>query len=130
MAADLAALKQGIKARLATIPGLSAYAIEPANPKHPAAWPVLRTIDYGTTFDGGTNYHFAISVEVAAGNLELAQKILHGYVDQVAAAFDGDPTLGGVADSAYIGEFLGITDRSKGDERRAIGGQWTLEVLG
>ena len=56
---------QAIKTRLDTIDRLNAYSVEPANPMYPAAWPLLRTIEYDAAMDGDSTMTIGITVAVA-----------------------------------------------------------------
>lgn len=94
----------GLKGRLGTIAGLTGYAIEPASPKYPAAWPFLAepAADYDQTHDGGMTWHFRLTVALAASEQGHAQTNLMPYLaptgaKSIKAAIEGDPTLGGLA---------------------------------
>lgn len=89
-----------LKGVLATIAGLSAYAIEPASPKYPAAWVFFRNpaIDYDATFEGGYTIHATITVAVQ-GSAEHQQTNVQPYVapsgaKSILALIEDDPTLG------------------------------------
>lgn len=111
MAASLTQIRNGIKAALAVIDGLSCYAIEPAKPHYPAAWTFPMRVDYHASFDGDLVYTMAVNVGVAASEIGHAQTNLDPYlapsgVKSIVAALEAAPTLGGVADAVKV---LGLT---------------------
>lgn len=88
-----------LKGVLATITGLSAYAIEPASPKYPAAWVFFRqpALEY-VTMGGGFTVHLTITVAVQ-GDANHAQTNIQPYVSptgdkSILAVVDADPSLG------------------------------------
>ncbi len=105
--ATLAAIQAGIKTKLETIVGLNAYAVEPASPTYPAAWPILRSGTYDADEDGDATYVFGITVMVQAADQGRAQTNLLPYLDKsgtksVKAALEAGNTLGGVVDSVRV----------------------------
>ena len=82
MATTLEELTAALKVRLATIDRLRAYAVEPATPSPPAAWPFLRqpAATYSTDFDGGMTWFFSIYVVVGAASDQHAQNNLMPYL--------------------------------------------------
>lgn len=105
--ATLLELTQGLKDRLSTIAGLRTNAVEPSAPVPPAAWPFLRTGIFDQDFEGAVTWTFSIYVIVGAASDQHAQNNLMPYLapsgaKSVRAAIEGDPTLGGVADSTRV----------------------------
>lgn len=99
--AGLDDITTALKATLSDIDGLTAYAIEPAAPKFPCAWPFLATpaADYDVTFDGGITWHLRLTVAVQATDPGHAQTNLKPYLagtgtKSIRAAIAADPSLG------------------------------------
>lgn len=100
----LVQIGNGLKATLGTIANLTAYAVEPASPKYPAAWPFFREPagEFHQTFDGKLIWHFYVTVAVLAADLGQAQTNLLPYLaadgaKSVIDTLEADPTLGGLA---------------------------------
>lgn len=119
MTYTITGIMEGIKARLDTIDGLTPYAVEPANPKYPAAWPLLRTIDYNATEDGDLTATIGITVAVANADLGRAQTNLAPYLStnggrSIKAAIEGlgatdtNHNLGGACDSVRVTRVEGV----------------------
>jgi len=99
MTAGIDDLTTALKATLSGIAGLSAYAIEPASPKYPAAWVFFRqpALEY-VTHGGGFTVHLTITVAVQ-GDANHAQTNIQPYVSptgdkSILALIDADPSLG------------------------------------
>ena len=97
--ATLADIQAGIKTKLATIAGLNAYAVEPASPVLPAAWPLLRAGTFDNDLDGDVTYTFGITIMVNAADQGRAQTNLLPYLDRsgtksIKAALENGNTLG------------------------------------
>jgi hypothetical protein len=113
MPSTLEDITTGIKQRLATIDGVRASAVEPANPQPVAAWPFLRTADYDVAFDGAMRWEFSVYVMVALavnanGQTNLMPFLAPTGAKSVKAAIEADPTLGGVADSTRVTRIDGV----------------------
>lgn len=100
MIAGLDDITTALKVVLSTIDKLSAYAIEPASPKYPAAWVFFRNpaLDYDQDFDGGYTLHATITVAVQ-GDASHSQSNIQPYVapsgdKSILALIESDPTLG------------------------------------
>jgi hypothetical protein len=107
----------GIKERLDTIDRLNAYSVEPASPIYPAAWPLLRTIDYDADMDGHSTATIGITVAVGGRDLGQAQSNLAYYLSPagtrsikgaIEGAADHDVTLGGACDSVRVTRVEGV----------------------
>lgn len=99
MSAGIDDICTALKTTLAGIAGLSAYAIEPATPKYPAAWVFFRqpALEY-VTHGGGFTVHLTITVAVQ-GDANHAQSNIQPYVSptgdkSILALIDADPSLG------------------------------------
>lgn len=99
----IASLRDGLKARLATISGLRAHDTWPGQVNPPAA--LVRPVSWAwETMDSTTKrYQLEVIVVVQIGNLGSAQDKLDAYASDegtasVEAALLVDGTLGGVAD--------------------------------
>lgn len=112
MAATIVELMQAVKVRLATISGLNTYDHAPDKPETPCAFPLVPAIpSYRVTMGRGT-YIIDIPVVVLVSNILDApsQHSLAAYANQtgdssVRVAVEGDVTLGGIADHAFVTSF-------------------------
>lgn len=132
--ATLADIQAGIKTKLATIAGLNAYAVEPASPLLPAAWPLLRAGTFDNDFDGDVTYTFGITVLVNAADQGRAQTNLLPYLDKsgtksIKAALETANTLGvsGV-DSVRVLNVEAVFARDVGGGAAQIGAVLVCEV--
>lgn len=106
----VSALRDGIKARLATISGLRTYDTVPDDIATPAAvvMPGEPLIMYDATFRGGSDdYRFEVLLLVQFGSERAAQDALDGYLARDSAAniktaIEGDGTLAGAAHWARV----------------------------
>ena len=99
--ADRDDITTALKAALATIDGLSAWAGEPPSPKCPAAWVVLSREPAGefVTNDGGMRWHVNVVVAVQAADPMHFQRNLQPYLayagdKSIREAIESDPSLG------------------------------------
>lgn len=100
---SVAAVRDGLNARLATIPDLHTYARTPKTVNLPAAVVEVLQLNPDTTLDGTTDLAFGIVVLVADPVDDLGQEELDAYMAEtgarsIIAALDTDPTLGGACD--------------------------------
>lgn len=131
--ATLADIQTGIKTKLATIAGLNAYAVEPASPLLPAAWPLLRAGTYHNDYDGDVTYTFGVTILVNAADQGRAQTNLLPYLDptgtkSLKAALENGNTLGGVVDSVRVLNIEAVFAREVGGGAAQIGAVVVLEV--
>lgn len=105
-AIDIAAVRDGIKTRLATISGLEPFDTWPDDFVPPAAVVVPGTIDYRSTLDNGFDATFTINVFASNGEPGSGQDTLDGYLGSgsgsVYNAIKGDTTLGGNVQDARV----------------------------
>lgn len=103
--ARVSLIRDGLKARLATISGLHAYARAPKELRLPAAVVVPESgvaIAYNATMGRGSDdFTFRIFLLVSETVEDLSQHKLDDYLDgsgakSIIAAIDADDTLGGV----------------------------------
>ena len=78
--ATLTAVRTALKARLATVANLTAYAIEPSIPFCPAAWVLPLRVVYHATYEGDLTYTMGVTVAVLLGDLGQAQAALDDYL--------------------------------------------------
>jgi hypothetical protein len=78
--ATLTQVRTALKARLATVANLTAYAIEPGTPFLPAAWTLPIRINYHATQDDDLTYTIGVTVGVSLGDLGQAQTALDDYL--------------------------------------------------
>jgi hypothetical protein len=109
--ASIAAIRDGLKTRLATITGLYTHDTIPDAVNPPAAIVGMpTTIAYDFTFRAATTrFVFPVRVLVGRAAEAEAQDKLDGYLSadgatSIRAAVDGDGTLGGVANTSRVVE--------------------------
>lgn len=103
--ATLSDLEQGLRDRLATIPGLRVHTEQPDTVKIPAAWPMPRDGDSNEAFGGATNmtvFDIVVVVQAFDAAYSRGQRALDPYISSgtdksIADAIEADGTLGGVA---------------------------------
>lgn len=118
MPATISQVKDGLKARIETVPGLRAYDYQPDQVNPPFAWPTLDEIRYHVTGmgSGGVVMDFTVTVVVQRASERTAQDKMDQYAawsgeQSVRAAIEGDRTLGGVCDDLVVisaGNFTNI----------------------
>ncbi len=98
----------GLKARLATIPGLRTFDYQPEQVNPPLAFPSITGIRYYNAFGGG-DVQFDVDVIVLVGR--YADRISFSRLDEftawsgassVRAALEGDSRLGGVCSDLIV----------------------------
>ncbi len=105
MTTDLATIRGGLAQNLSTIPGLTAYDIEPDVPKVPCAWPWPQTdfINRESMHVGILRTEWTVTLLVAAADTGKAQNELDVYLTSLSGgsslirAVEVDKTLGGAA---------------------------------
>lgn len=132
--ATLADIQSGIKTKLATIAGLNAYAVEPASPILPAAWPLVQEGAFDADLDGDATFTFNLTIMVSASDQGRAQTNLLPYLDKsgtksIKAALENGNTLGvsGV-DSVRVKSFGQMFAREVAGGAAQIGAVIVLEV--
>lgn len=107
--ASLAAIRDGLATRLATISGLEAFDTAPGQVNPPAA--VVggpERIEYDLTYGRGADtYLISVMVYASRADQSSGQELLDGYLagagaTSIKAAIEADPTLGGAADTARV----------------------------
>lgn len=105
---DIAAVRDGIKTRLATISGLHALDRWPDNVIPPCAIVIPEEVVYDNTFGrGGDGSLFTIRIVVGRVDDAAAQDSLDGYMagsgsGSVKTAVEGDTTLGATVDTCRV----------------------------
>jgi hypothetical protein len=109
--ASIAALRDALQTRIATVSGLRAYDTWPSPLMPPAALvrPADPMVEFEEVLGPSTQalYHFEVHVAVGLGDLRSAQDALDGYLSpsgsaSVPAAILGDRTLGGLANGTWV----------------------------
>lgn len=100
-------IREGIAARLGTIPDFQVYATPPGSIVVPAGVVRRRNTSYDISFDETTDTAWSVTAFVQFANNEAAAEHLDLYVSptgdhSIKAAVDADPTLGGVVDFARV----------------------------
>lgn len=131
--ASLTEIRNGIKAALGTIAGLTAYAIEPSSPKYPAAWVIPLRATYHPIFEDSATWTVQVTVSVMASDVGHAQTNLDPFLagsgsKSVRAAIEADPSLGGVVDSVKV---TGLTNYFSAEVAggRTVGATFEVEVF-
>jgi len=129
----------GVETRLATISGLRVNDVEPTQPTPPFAFVGVPEIpDYSSTFGnlvtgrGSFSVSPTVTVGVSAVSDRAGQLKLAGYANptgstSVAAAIEGDSTLGGIVDYCVVESFEPV-NLTVGDIVY-FGGRWVLSVV-
>lgn len=99
---SISAMRAGIAANLATIPGLRSAAEIPDNPNPPVAIVVLDSVNYDQTFGNGcVLYSFTVTVIVGRTAERIAQRNLDAFISlgekSIKNAIELDKSLGGIA---------------------------------
>ena len=120
MSATLTQVRTALKERLATVRGLTAYAIEPGVPHLPAAWTLPLRINYHATFPGELTYTIGVTVGVLLGDLGQAQAALDYFLapSTIVAALE-EPIAG---DGLHSVQVIAMTSYST----REMGGKSVL----
>lgn len=108
--ASLGALRDGIAANLATIPGLRSSAFIPDNINPPMAIITPQNIEYHRSFQNGLNtYNFVITVLVGRVSERAAQNTLDAYCaptgsSSIKSAIESNRTLSGLAFDTVVSD--------------------------
>ncbi len=108
MPATVSQVAEGLKARLATISGLRTFSYQPEQVNPPVAFPILESVEYHRAFGGGdVQMRFTVMTVVGRYLDRVAHTNLDGYLSysgatSLRAAIEGDPTLGGVAQTLVL----------------------------
>ncbi len=132
--ASLADIMLALKLTLEGIDGLTAYSVEPASPKYPAAWPFLRSADYLVDFDDAVTWHLAVTVAVDNTEPGRAQSNLYPYLapsgaKSIKAILEADPGLGLVGVNCAVRGVLSVGVANIGGKQPMIA-QFDCEVYG
>lgn len=114
---SVAAIADGLKARLATISGLRAYSYQPEQLNPPFAYPVLNGVTYHQTMAMGnaiTQYDWSVYVIVGRWVDRVAITNLDGFISptgatSIRAALEGDLTLGGACQDLIVASSANIS---------------------
>lgn len=130
--ATLAQLRDGLAARLQTIPGLRTSAWQPDAVRPPIAYVLPDRIDYDLNANRGADTSvFLIGVVVGRADDRASQRTLDAYVfgsGSVKAAIEADRTLGGVADTCRVVEMRNYGNVTVG-EQVYLGCEFVVEVV-
>lgn len=105
---SLAAVRLGLKDALGTVSGLNVTGVD-LNPPDPCAMVGFPDeLDPRAVLGPGTDYRIDVSLFVGLSDAAVADDKLAVLVDEVLAALDADPTLGGACSSmtpVRVGDF-------------------------
>lgn len=110
----IAAIRAGLAANLATIPGLRVSAEIPDQPNPPQAIISLSNVTFDQAFHSGlTQYNFQVTVLVGRVAEREAQRRLDAYISagtaSVKSAIESDRTLGNSCFDVRVSEMTGIS---------------------
>lgn len=103
-------IREGLKARMETIPGVTGYTRVPGQVNVPAAIVQRRVTRYDSTMARGSDdFEYVVTVVVSWADTTVAQDAMSAYLDtaddrSVKAAIEGDQDLGGVVHFARVRE--------------------------
>lgn len=132
---NLDAIREGIKTRLDTIPGLQASARFMANPTPPAAHVVPGEINYHQAMQNGhSDVTLLVQAFVATVSDVGSQMLLDRFIAEdgdysVKTAIEADPTLGGVADDLIVLSCSGYRVYPRPQGEPLLGAEFTVRVL-
>jgi hypothetical protein len=102
-------IRDGLKTRLQTIPGLRASDTIPEQINPPIAVVSVGTIDYSQSFGGSglTAFNFVVTVFVSRPSTRTGQNLLDDYMEpsgstSVKAALEAMPGLSGASQDVYV----------------------------
>lgn len=106
--ASVSAIRDGLKARLDTISGLNTYDLVAGTIVSPAGVVSRKRITFDATMAG--DHHdmtFVVTLYLQAMSIRSAQDAMDGYLatsgsGSIAAAIEGDKTLGGIVSYAVV----------------------------
>jgi len=106
MAATLSEIRTALKATLATVAGLHAYAYAPDDVATPCAFPIPTGIEYETMGRGFDKHTFDVVVLAATSNDKAGQEALDAFIGagarSIRNAIWADPTLGAVVSNCVV----------------------------
>ena len=121
--ASVAAIADGLKARLATISGLRAYSYQPEQLNPPFGFPVLNGVTYHRTMGMGnaaTQYDWTVYVVVGRYVDRVSHQNLDGFLSptgatSIRAALEGDLTLGGACSDLIVSSSANVSALEQDD---------------
>jgi hypothetical protein len=132
--ASVSAIRDGLKTRLATVPGLRAHDVVPDVMNPPAAIVQLEDISFDATMGRGSDrLTFTVTLFVSNAWNRTAQDNLDAYLagegaSSIKAAIEADETLASVVSFAWV---MGV--RNYGDFEFAgqsyYGAEFVIEVM-
>lgn len=114
-------LRDGLKANLATVPGLRTADTVPDNPQPPQAIVIPQSVQFDQTFHRGmTQYTFSILLVVNRVSERTAQNSMDTYIsstgtNSIKLAVESDKTLGGKAYDVRLSEVRSYGDTVIGE---------------
>ena len=122
MPATVSQVKDGLKTRIETVPGLRGFDYQPDQVNPPFAFATLDEIRYHQTgfATGGVAMDFTITVVVNRASERTAQDKVDQYTSwdgaqSVRAAIEADPTLGGVCSDLIVNSASNFTNIDAND---------------
>ena len=122
MPATVSQVKDGLKTRIETVPGLRGFDYQPDQVNPPFAFATLDEIRYHQTgmSSGGVVMDFTVTVVVQRVSERTAQDKVDQYTSwdgaqSVRAAIEADPTLGGVCSDLIVNSASNFTNIDAND---------------
>lgn len=133
----LAAIRAGLAANLANVPGAQVSAYVLANPTLPTIWvrPATEPVNYHQAMGNGLDeWMMLVQAYVGTPSDIGAQKQLDEFLassgaTSVKAAIESDKTLGGAASDLMVTNCSGYLEYSRPDGTTALGAEWNVRVL-
>lgn len=130
--ASMSELRDGIAARLGTVPNLRVSATFLDAPRPPVAMVLPDGIDYDLNANRGADtFTFIVSLLVGRADDRAAQRNIDVFVvgaNSVKAAIEGDRTLGGKADTCRVTQMRNYGQVNIGDVVY-LGVEFEVEVV-
>ena len=135
--ATFASIRDGLKTRLETISGLSAYDYVPDFIEPPIALVApLNTLNYDTTMGRGSDtYEIPVILYITNIDAQTSQDDVDSYLassgsTSIKAAIEGDPTLGGAAMSVRVVSATDYGEYEVSQGTSFLGVTFNIEVIG
>lgn len=133
----LAAIRDGLRANLASIPGVQVSAYVLSNPVLPVVWirPASDAVDYHRAMGNGLDeWSMLVQAYVGTPSDLGAQKKLDELLassgsSSVKAAIESDKTLNGAASDLIVDSCTGYLEYARPDGSTALGAEWNVRVF-
>jgi len=134
----LAAIREGLRSNLSSIPGVNVSAYVLSNPTYPQLWVYgpadERIIYHRAMHDGSEDWNIVVQALVGipsdiGGQKVLDELVASSGVSSVKAALESDRTLGGAAEDLVVQSCSGYGVYPRPDGTTALGAEWAVLVM-